>query len=153
MTPNSPTAGHHRRRRTKINHQNGQAHYGINPYSDDWSVPLSFALSSQHPEHVVLINRLCHQYLPEYLPERREYREFGAYPRRELRIIILHLYLMWCRDERLFTAIPMGNDTAYGLKKYRFMDGQYPKIVRNLADKGLVDLVPGYQGRELRRRT
>ena len=123
------------------------AHHGINPYSDDWSVPLSFALSSQHPEHVVLINRLCHQYLPEYLPERREYREFGAYPRRELRIIILHLYLMWCRDERLFTAIPMGNDTAYGLKKYRFMDGQYPKIVRNLAAKGLVDLVPGYRDR------
>ena len=28
------------------------------------------------------------------------------------------------------------------------MDGQYPKIVRNLADKGLVDLVPGLSGTE-----
>jgi hypothetical protein len=123
------------------------AHHGINPYSDEWSVPLSFALSSQHPEHVVLINRLCHQYLPEYLPEKRERREFGAFPRRELRIIILHLYLLWCRDERLFTAIHMATDRAYSLKRYRYMNGQYPKIVRNLADKGLVDLVPGYRDR------
>jgi len=120
------------------------AHFGINPYSNDWSVPLSFALTSQHPEHVALINRLCLQYLPEYLPKRRERREFGSYPRRELRIIILHLYLMWQRDERLFTAIPMGNDKAYGLKKYRFMDGRYPSLIHKLNNKGLIDLVSGY---------
>ncbi|WP_162495051.1 hypothetical protein [Pseudophaeobacter leonis] len=108
------------------------------------SRPIDVHKWSDHPEVVQFVDRVWEEYLPEEVIGGRGPKPKMAF-RKQLRVLILDLYVAWLEDPELCIGVSMSVNAWNTNSRYNalHLSKKLVPIIQSLHDKGLIDLSKG----------
>ncbi len=109
------------------------------------SRPLDVHRWSEHPEVKSLVDKIWDEYVEETVPEKGPGPKPKLAYRKQLRVIILDLYVAWLDDPDLCIGVSKDVNAWKTGSRYNALhiSKKIIPIIESLHDKGLIDLNPG----------